>query len=242
MNKSIELLLFSSDSNLVRVADQGGIDGFIIDLEKRTTESRIKLAGNSDKIDRIEDIKTISKVTSKPVWCRINQYGAQTSQEIKVAIDYGADLILLPMVKTVREVEDFIALVKGQAKTGILIETTEACELADELAKLPLEYIYVGLLDLSISRQTNDIFAPLTDGTVEHLRKTFSNHCFGVGGLTTIDAGSPVPCLQLMTHLIRLHCDFTFLRNSFKKDIINKNMATEILAIRQAWSQISSSL
>ena len=241
MSKSIELVLFSNDPKMVSKADQAGIDYFIIDIEKRTTESRSQIAGDSNQSDHIEDIKAIAKVTNNQIWCRINQLGKQSPQEIKSAIEYGAGLILLPMVKTVQEVEDFLALVNNKVKTGILIETTEACEIADKLAKLPLNNIYVGLLDLSISRNCHDIFAPLIDGTVEKLRKTFINFYFGVGGLTTIDAGSPLPCLQLMNHLTRLNCDFTFLRNSFKKDIQGKNMAQEVTAIKQAWEKLSTS-
>lgn len=234
---NIELFLFTNDSSLVNEADQAGVDGFIIDWEERSKVNRQHALSDLHTPDTTEQLATISSQCQRPIWCRINQMGDWTENEIEQAIAHGADLILLPMARKPQEVESFLALVAGRVQTGILVETVEACECADQLATLPLDRIYVGLLDLAISRNSTDLFTPLTDGTVEQLRNSFDKASFGVAGLTTIDAGCPIPSLELMAHLIRLGCDFTFLRNSFKRDIVGKNMHEELKQIRAAWTR-----
>jgi hypothetical protein len=174
------------------------------------------------------------------VWCRINEPEVWTAKEIELAISYGADLILLPMVRTPEQVEQFLALIAGRTQTGILVETMEACSCAKQLADLQLDRVYVGLFDLYLSRGSGNIFTALTDGTVAELRNNFRHTSFGVGGLTTVDRGDPVPCLELMAHLIRLDCDFTFLRNTFKQDIVERNLAEELQRIRGAWTELSA--
>lgn len=238
---NIELLLFSTDPLMIEQVDQAGIDGFIIDWEDHSSANRQHPLSNFPAPDTAEDLASTTALTQRPVWCRINHSGDWTENEVELAIAHGANLILLPMVRETEEVEHFLSLVAGRVQTGILVETVEACTCAPQLATLPLDRIYVGLFDLSISRGGNeDLFTPLIDGTVEQLRNTFHKNSFGVGGLTTIDGGNPVPCLELMAHLVRLGCDFTFLRNSFKRDVAGRNIHDELRLIHTAWQQLSA--
>ena len=239
MNK-LELFLFSHQPSMVETADKAGIDGFILDWEDRNRFQRQSIGDSVQAPDNHEDLARVSSLSQRPAWCRINEPGEWTEDEVELAIAHGADLILLPMVRKPEEVEDFLSIVSDRVQTGILVETTEACDCAAQLATLPLNRIYVGLFDLSISRNSDDLFKPLMDGTVERLRNIFHASKFGVGGLTTVDAGSPVSCLELMAHLARLGSDFTFLRNSFKHDIAGKNMQDELAAIHAAWAQLNT--
>lgn len=235
VSSDIELLLFSTHPSLIEEADRAGIDGFIIDWEDRNRFQRNHDQHDLQGPDSLKDLAQVSSITNKPIWCRINQFGDWTEKEIEQAISHGADLLLLPMVRSISEAKQFLELVNQRTQTGILVETTEACELATKLADLTLDRVYVGLFDLSISRGNNNLFSPLADGTVEQLREAFRDTRFGVGGLTTVDGGSPIPCRELMAELARIGCDFTFLRNSFKRDLAERDMDGEIQAIRQAW-------
>ena len=150
------------------------------------------------------------------------------------AVETGADELLLPMVRTPAEVERTLALVRGRAGLGILVETREAVAAADELARLPLSRVYVGLNDLSIDRGTATIFAPLADGTLDDVRERFEGVRFGFGGLTLPDAGTPIPSRLLAGELARLRCDFTFLRRSFFRDVAGRDVAAEVARIHEA--------
>jgi hypothetical protein len=125
-------------------------------------------------------------------------------------------------------------LVDGRAGLGILVETRDAVAAADELARLPLSRVYVGLNDLGIERGTPSIFTPLVDGLLDELRECFAAMRFGFGGLTLPEAGAPIPCRLLLGELARLRADFTFLRRSFYRDVAGRDVTREVARILAA--------
>lgn len=227
------LLLFSTGTSFVRQAVAAGVDGIIVDWESRGKEERQRHADTEINRDTPEDLRRVRGCTGAPVICRINGCGPTTEAEIEQAIDGGADEILLPMVRTVEEVEGVIRRVHGRCAVGILIETVEATARAEELSRLPLSRVYVGLNDLAIERKSPNIFSAVADGTVERLR-TFFRVPFGFGGLTLPDRGHPVPCRLLIGEMARLDCRFSFLRRSFRRDVEGRELAIEIPRIREA--------
>ncbi len=57
--------------------------------------------------------------------------------------------------------------------------------------------------------------------------------------MTVVDRGAPIPALLLMSELARLECHFTFLRRSFKRDIVGRDLPEELRKIRLAWARLS---
>lgn len=103
----------------------------------------------------------------------------------------------------------------------------------DQLCRLPISRAYVGLNDLAIDRGIRNIFWPLIDGTLDALRQYISVP-FGFGGLTLPELGHPVPTRLLMAEMARLHCQFTFLRRSFLRDVAGKSLSAEVPRILHA--------
>ncbi|MCZ8039726.1 MAG: aldolase/citrate lyase family protein [Microcystis sp. LE17-20A] len=95
----------------------------------------------------------LAEVISIPITVRINPLDNNTSDEIETALDSGAKIIMLPMAKVPSEVDKFISLVNGRAKTLVQIETHTLVEHCHELRDLGWDYSYIGLNDLMISRQ-----------------------------------------------------------------------------------------
>jgi hypothetical protein len=230
------LFLFSTEPQVIREAEQAGVDGFVVDWEYIGKAERQRDADTQINRDTLEDLLRVRKSTSKTVLCRINVYHPSRIQEIEQAIEAGADEIFLPMVRTVEEVAAVLERVKERCGVGILIETVEAIELAESFSKFPLSRVYVGLNDLSIDRKTPSIFTAVLDGTVEFLRQKFSVP-FGFGGLTVPESGFPIPCRLLMGEMARLGCQFSFLRRSFYRDLQGKTMAEMISRIREGLSR-----
>ena len=237
---SIDLFLFTSDLAFARRSFAAGITAFVLDWESYGKRQRQQFADTDIHVDTPQDVQVISQITDARRVCRINQFGAWTRQEVEAAIAAGTTHLLLPMVETPQQVESVLRFVDGRVKVGILVETSLGCSRAQELATLPLDLVYVGLNDLAISRGTKNIFAPLADGLAMRLRECFVDIPFGLGGLTVVSAGTPIPCLELMAELARLRCDFTFLRRSFKRDIVGRNMCHELKQIAQHWQRLSS--
>lgn len=232
-NGHFELFLFTRDVVTARAAAASGIDGFVIDWESRGKDVRQQGADTEINHDTPDDLKAIRACTSGRVLCRLNSLGEGTPYEVDLAIAGGADEILLPMVRTVGDVEHALELVGGRCRLGILVETDDAVKAAPALGRLPLSRIYVGLNDLAIDRGSRNIFTALCDGTVEHVR-AHARVPFGVAGLTLPDHGFPIPCRLLVGELARLDCSFTFLRRSFRRDIRGRDMRAEVPRMRDA--------
>ena len=235
ISTALQLFLFTTDKDIILSAGDAGISGFIIDWENKGKYERQKEADTQINYDSLETLQYVRSLTVTHIICRINRNGClhECKEEISLALDGGANEILLPMVRTVKEVESVLNFVQGRCAVGILIETQAAVDLAAELGALPLSRVYVGLNDLAIDRNKRNIFSAVKDGTVDHVRQ-YINVPFGFAGLTLPGCGYPVPAKFLYSEMARLQCSFTFLRRSFLRDIQGKDMANKIGEMRQA--------
>ena len=233
MNKQFSLTLFSTQPAFIREATAAGIDEVIVDWECHGKELRQISADTEINRDTVDDLRRVRASTTARVICRINPYGETTPAEIEDAIDAGADEILVPMIRKAEEVSGILGMVRGRCGGGILVETVDAVGSVDELARLPLSRVYVGLNDLAIERNTPNIFTAVADGTLDRIRRPFRVP-FGFGGLTLPDRGDPVPCRLLIGELARLDCSFSFLRRSFYRDIRGGELSREVPRIRAA--------
>ena len=227
------MLLFSTDAAFIQEAVAARVDGIVVDWERLGKEARQASADTQIGSDTFDDLVRVRASTDALIICRINGYGDLTAEEAEKAIEGGANEILLPMVRTLEEVESVLKQVEGRCELGILVETLEATKLAEQLGGLPLSRIYVGLNDLAIERKTPNIFTAVIDGTVERIRRAIPLP-FGFAGLTVPEGGHPIPCRLLMGEMARLRCDFSFLRRSFHRDIRGRHLAVEIPRIRAA--------
>lgn len=236
MSSEFSLYVFSVEPEVIQCVTAAGAAGVIVDCEYRGKEAR--QAGYDTQINRhcIEQVRRVREATNKTVICRINGFGPTTVEEVEEAIDCGADEILLPMVRKIREVENTLKLVNGRCGVGIMVENMSAACIVDELAELPLSRAYIGLNDLSINRKSPNIFTALADGTAECIRNAFSIPV-GFAALTLPDKGYPIPCRLLMGELARLHCDFSILRRAFFADTEGQDRGVALSRIQAAMQQ-----
>lgn len=236
-----ELLLFffTTDPIAAQEAQNSGVDSIIVDWENHQKKYRQQDYSTEINHDTPEDVRKLSEQLSIPVTVRINALYPGTKLEIQKAIDLGARIIMLPMAQNHKEVEEFMNLVDGRAKTIIQIETDNLVDDCENLRSIPWDFAYIGLNDLMISRKGRNIWDAVLDGTVEHIYQVLENRAVGFGGVTVINGGYPIPFLDLLKEMVRLDCSLSFLRRSFKKDIKNLDMASEIKSIRQAWNEMS---
>jgi hypothetical protein len=230
--KQFEFCLFTNDVAFARQARAAGIDHLVIDWENQGKHDRQLGAQLESNQDTPEQLKRLQAEVPGSVLCRINGYGAGLREEVERAVQAGATVVFLPMVRQLEHVQEFLDLLAGRAEAAILVETAEGVLLAPHLARLPLSMVYVGLNDLALSRGTG-LFEAVRDGTVERVRRHFEHCKFGFGGLTVADAGVPLPTRLLALEMSRLRCDFTFLRRSFKADVVDRDMRQEISRLRE---------
>jgi hypothetical protein len=223
----MDLFLFTVDPAFGSDVVAAGATGVIVDWERRGKARRQAGEGTQINGDTPDDLSRMRAATDGRLLCRINGFGPWTAWEVDEAVARGADEVLLPMVRTPEEVDRALDAVGGRCGLGILVETQDAVARVRELARRPLSRVYLGLNDLRIDRRSDNLFAPLIDGTVDAVRSQVPG-TFGVGGLTLPGGGIPVPSALLGAELVRLGADFTFLRRAFTADMAGRDPFVEV--------------
>src|SRR4051794_32839421 len=175
----MDLFLFTVDPAFGRDVVAAGAAGVVVDWERRGKARRQAGEGTQINTDTPADLSRMRAAVDGRLICRVNGFGPWTAAEVEDALARGADELLLPMVRTVEEVDRTLDLVAGRGGLGILVETQAAVDRAAALAARPLSRIYVGLNDLRIDRRSDSLFHPLVDGTVEAVR-AIARQPFGV--------------------------------------------------------------
>jgi hypothetical protein len=229
----VDLLVFTVDPRFASACVEAGAAGVIVDWERRGKERRQAGEGTQINEDTPQDLARVRAATGGRVLCRINGAGPWTPAEVDLAVELGADEVLLPMVRTPDQVDLALEAVAGRCGLGILVETQDAVDGVEQLVDRPLSRVYLGLNDLRIDRGSDALFAPLVDGTADRVRAACTAP-FGVAGLTRPDAGWPVPSRLLSAELARLDASFTFLRRSFTADVAGRRLDQEVPRILAA--------
>lgn len=231
----LELMLFETSSVGAREAVRHGVAAFLVDWEQAGKYERQQNFDTEVNGHGVEELRAVSGVAGTSVWCRIN--GAGCPCEIEAALEAGARGIFLPMVRCAADVERVVRVVDGRSEIGILVETVEGLRCVRDLAVLPLNRVYFGLNDFAISRGGGNIFRAVLDGSVERAREAFADIPFGFGGITAVDAGSPLPCARLIEEMARLRCAFSFLRRSFRRDVARLGQDVLIRGVQAYWNR-----
>lgn len=232
-------MLFTNDIHLARTAQKAGVDRIVIDLEVRAKEERQNGYHLECNYHTIEDLRLMKNTVDIPVVCRINPINENSKDEINEVIASSADILMLPMFRGAEEVEEFIRLVGGRSATSLLLETKEAAENAEKIAKLGFNEVYIGLNDLAISYGKGFAYELLLEDLLDNLRDIFKNKPFGFGGITILGKGAPLPTHLILRELSRLRADFAIIRRAFKKDIIGRDITEEVKKIKSEYEVLS---
>lgn len=226
--------LFTTSTELAQEAQAAGINRLVVDWERRGKNARQREYDFEINRQGVREVRSLAAAASLPILVRINPLGPKTADELRRAIDAGAGEIMLPMARKASEVERFLALTDGRARTVVQIETQELVDDLAALESLPWDSAYIGLNDLQISRGgRGSIWSGMADGTVEKIYQSLPGREVGFGGITVADGGRPLPFALLFAEMIRLGCALSFLRRTFHQEIPGRNLAGEIAAIRR---------
>lgn len=220
----IKLMYITNNPQVASVAENNGVDRIFIDMEFIGKSDR---QGGKDTVQNhhtVSDIENVKKVLKKSqIMCRVNPIHEKTDnyysskEEIDLAINAGADILMLPYFKSVEEVEKFIDLVNGRAKTMLLVETPQSVAIIDDILRLKgLDEIFIGLNDLSLGFGMKFMFELLSDGIVENLCNKFreKNIPYGFGGIAGLGQGL-LPSEHVIKEHYRLGSTCAILSRSF---------------------------
>lgn len=220
----IKLMYITNQPEVAVIAENAGVDRIFVDMEYIGKGLR---QGGMDTVQShhtTEDVASMAKTLRKaellvrcnPIHEATREYGS-SREEIDAIIENGAKIVMLPYFKTPKEVEQFVRLVDGRAKTLPLMETKEAAECAGEILQVDgIDEMYIGLNDMSLSYGYSFMFQLLANGTVDALAEKFraKGMTFGFGGIASLTGGL-LPGAYVLKEHYRLGSSRVILSRSF---------------------------
>jgi len=235
-------MYITNNHQIAEYAQNVGVDRIFIDLEYIGKKER---QGNLDTVisnHSLEDITTIRKVIDKSkLLVRINPIHEGSKEEINEVIERGADIIMLPMFKTPKEVRLFVSYVDKRITTCLLLETPQALVRLDEILKIKgIDEIHIGLNDLHLGMGLDFMFELLSGGIIDYISEKIrlKGIRFGFGGIARINSGILPAELILSEHyrlgseMVILSREFHGRANSLKELQQNIDLKYEIKKIR----------
>ncbi len=201
---ALKVFYITNNLDVALIAEKAGVDRVWVDLETLGKEERQHNLNTVKSHHTIEDIRRIApRLTEAEMLVRVNPWNENSKEEIDEVIKAGAQIIMLPMWKTVDEVEHFVEAVAGRAKTTLLLETKEAEECLDQVLELKgIDEMHIGLNDLHLSYGLKFMFELLSNGTVERIVKKIKAKGipYGFGGVSHLGDGMIPAEMIIMEH------------------------------------------
>lgn len=212
------LMYITNKPDVAIIAEKNTVNRVFIDLETNGKEERQGHVDSVKSKHSITDVNVIKNVLTKAkLLVRVNPLYEGTKNEVDAVIERGADLVMLPMYKTVEEVRRFVDVVKGRAKVMLLCETNEAAAIVSETAALEgVDEMFIGLNDLHLAKKMTFMFELLANGTVDNLCRKMSENGmpYGFGGIAQLNYGT-LPAHYIIAEHYRLGSSMAILSRSF---------------------------
>ena len=226
-------MILTSDPMFAKEAQDAGVERIFFDLEYVNKAERQRGRNTVISNNNIDDIPKVKRVlTTSSLIVRTNPIHAYSKEEINKAIEYGADILMLPMVISASDAQKYVDIIAGRAKVCIMIETAQAMARIDDILEINgVDEIFIGLNDLHISLGLNFMFEVLSCGFVEYI----ANKCFakgipyGFGGIARIGDGA-LPAEKILGEHIRLKSTSVILSRTFKGEVGDNKDFTVSLA------------
>ena len=238
----LNLMYITNDPRIAKIAEENGVDYILVDMEYIGKAERQFGMDTVLLHHTVEDVKNVHGALSlSRLMVRVNpiheagqDYGS-SEEEINAVIAAGADAIMLPYFKTVDEVRTFLRLVNGRAQTVLLLETPEAANVLEDILALGgIDFVHIGLNDMSIGMHRSFLFQLLADGTVEALctRIRAAGIPYGFGGIASLGKGELQAEYVIAEHY-RLGSQYAILSRSF----CNANLISDLEIIRSTFGE-----
>lgn len=221
---ALKLMYITNNPQVAALAQSSGVDRIFVDMEYIGKEER---QGGLDTVKShhtVEDVKNLRKVLKETeLLVRVNpiheaaENWCSSEDEINAVVEAGADIIMLPMAKTVDEIKKFVEYVGGRTKTMLLLETAEAKDNIKAMLDVGgIDMVHIGLNDLHLSYGMKFMFQLLTDGTVDELCKIIDGYGipYGFGGIARLGFGM-LPAEHVIAEHYRLGSSMAILSRSF---------------------------
>jgi len=214
----VVLSLWTSSPEVAAAADAAGVERIGIDLDEHGKDHR--QAGQQTRISRhrVEQLRDLPLRHARR-FVRINPLHAATASEIERVLELGAEVVMLPMVRSAANADEFLRLLRGRAQPVLLVEHDEGVRAIDGILRVEgVVEIHVGLNDLALSMGLRNRWMTLCGDRLRDTgqRVRAAGVRFGLGGIARFDdARLPVNPDLLYAQLVRCAANATLLARSF---------------------------
>ncbi len=215
ITNSVELAVFALAS---------GADRIFVDLEfigKLERQSHLDTLISRHTVGDVAALRPF--VPPGALHVRINALHENSFDEINDVIAAGADTIMLPMFRTAAQVELFVRMVGGRARTSLLVETLGAAGCLKEcVAVRGVDEVHIGLNDLHLELDNDFMFEPLANGLVDVMAAVLNEACvpFGIGGVARVGEGL-LPAELILSEHARLGSNAAILSRTFHRQVVS---------------------
>jgi len=216
----MKFMLITNNPELANYAENCGVGRIFIDLEVNGKQER---QGHLDTLisqHSMGDIPLVKEsIDQVELLVRLNPLHSNTQSEVDQAIELGADLLMLPMFQTAKELNTFSDMVRGRVGIIPLVETHNAMLDMHNIVKVPgLSEIYIGLNDLHLDMGLKFMFEPLANDMIDRAVETIkqSNLSFGFGGVARVGEGF-IPGELVLAEHVRLGSSSVILSRTFHR-------------------------
>jgi len=243
--KLMNLFFITNSVPLAQFAVDNGADRIFVDLEvlgKNERQGHLDTLISRHSVNDVAAVRAV--VPAGRLLVRINPINEHTVDEVEQVIEAGADIIMLPMFRTPREVELFVAAVNGRARTTLLVETVGAMESLHECVSVRgVNEVHIGLNDLHLELRRRFMFELLADGTVDRMAQVLNDALipFGIGGVARVGEGL-LPAELILAEHARLGSSAAILSRTFHRraetvaDIrAQMDFGAQVVKLRQAY-------
>lgn len=214
----LRLIMITERASVARHAIDSGVDRIMIDMEthgKVARQGHLSTVINSHTFGDLHAVRTA--VPDAEVMVRLNPWHRETAREVELAVSHGADLLMLPMVRSAHEVERLSEVVNGRLPICPLIETVSASIEAARIAQVHgVTELHIGLNDLHLDLRRSFMFEPVAEGLVESIASSIRhlNIPYGFGGVARVGFGA-VPVDLVLAEHARIGSTAAILSRSF---------------------------
>lgn len=228
---ALKLMYITNKPEIAQIAEENSVDRIFVDLETIGKAYRQKGLDSVKSMHTFEDISVIRNVLkNSELLVRVNPIHAGSEKEINEVICRGADIIMLPMIQSMDEVEQFIAYVNGRCKKMLLIETVFSEQNINVLAALDeIDEYHIGINDLHLEHKKRFMFEMLSEGNVENICLAVKKHSkpYGFGGIANLNEGM-LPARNIIAEHYRLGSTAAILSRSFCDTTVSKMKLSEV--------------
>lgn len=239
----MRFFFITNSPDVARYVADNGVDRLFVDLELLGKVERQGHLATVISRHTMADVAAVrAAVPDAELMVRLNPVHPGSRTEVEGALSAGADVLMLPMFRTVREVEEFCALISRRCRLCLLVETGEAMAQIAACASVEgVDEVHIGLNDLSLDLDLGFMFQPFPLGMVDRMAAELRalNMPFGVGGLARSDEGL-LPARRLIGEHVRIGSTASILSRTFHRQLdtveaISSQMdfAREVTLLRQ---------